>query len=222
MTKHVKSPLSWKITCIVVSIIFLTFSAIYIYLIFWLASSSLKSHVEIAVHPFALPKKLRWHNFIEMFKLFNYSDTSFLGMLWNSIWHSVGCTIVHVWSSASIAYITQKYKNKFLKWISPFVMFTIIFPLYGTGGAGYRLVYKLGFANSYSIIITAAQFCTWNFFYFQAFFSNLSWSYAEAAFIDGANDWQVYYKVMLPQSIGILGAIAITLALILFFAKKKK
>ena len=216
MTAHtpkrnrVRSSISWYVTCVIVSIIFMAFALFYLYLIFWLAMSTVKSHPEIVLDPFALPKQWRWSNYADMFSAFNYSNTSFLGMVWNSVWHSVGCTIVNVWSTASVAYISQKYKSKLVAWVAPFVLFTIIFPLYGSGGAGYRLVFKLGFANSYTIMITAASFCSWNFFYFQAFFSNLSWGYAEAAMIDGANDWQIYYRIMLPQSIGILGAIAIT------------
>ena len=47
--------------------------------------------------------------------------------------------------------------------------------------------------------------------YFHAFYSNLSWSYAEAAEIDGANEWQIYFRVMLPQAIPMFGSLFLML-----------
>lgn len=206
----VKSSLSWRITSCIVVVIFSIYAAIYLYMLFWLIMSCLKTHSEIVMNPFSLPKKLQWSNFIDMFQAFSYNDTTLWGMIWNSIWHSVGSTIIHVWCAASVAYLSQKYKFPGAKMIAPFVVFTLVFPIYGSSGATYRLVYTFGFANNYTILITAGTILTWNFLYFQAFFTNLSWSYAEAAFIDGANDWDVYYQIMLPQAVGIIGAIGIT------------
>ena len=34
---------------------------------------------------------------------------------------------------------------------------------------------------------------------FYSFFKGVSWGYAEAAFIDGASDWKVYWHIMMPQ-----------------------
>ena len=48
------------------------------------------------------------------------------------------------------------------------------------------------------------------FLYFTAYFKNLSWTYAEAAMIDGADDFQIYFKVMFPQTKPIFGALFLT------------
>lgn len=39
----------------------------------------------------------------------------------------------------------------------------------------------------------------------------MSWSYAEAAEIDGANDWQIYFKVMFPQALTMVGSLFLML-----------
>ena len=46
-----------------------------------------------------------------------------------------------------------------------------------------------------------------NYMYFHAFFQNLSWSYAEAAQLDGASDYGIFFKVMLPLALPMFGAI---------------
>lgn len=202
---------STKVTFWIVATIFTLFSLVYIYLLYWLITACFKSHTEIALEPWTLPQTWRWKNFIEMFEVFEYADTTMLGMVWNSIWHSVLCTIMNVWGTMSVAYLCTKYKFPGAKFIPAYFMFLLIFPIYGTSGSGYRLVYALGFVNSPTIIITACTVVGWNFFYFQAFFNNVSNAYAEAAVIDGANDWDILYRIVFPQAMGITGAIAITL-----------
>ncbi len=206
----VKKARSETITHVVVFCIYLFFAFCYCYMLFWALMSCLKTHREIILYPFALPKVAQWKNFKEMLELFRFNGTSFWGMTWNSIWHSVGCTLVQVWTCGSAAYVVSKYKFPGQKLFIPIIMFVLIFPIYGSSGAGYRLIFNLGLDNSPLIMLTCGGIASWNFMYYQAFFSNLSWSYAEAAYIDGANDWQIYYKIMLPQSIGIFGALALT------------
>ena len=212
-TLKVKKTIPEIILYSIVFVIFAFFAFFYVYVLFWLLMTCLKTHREIILDPFALPAKLHFENLVTMFEAFEYNDTNLWGMIWNSTWHSIGCTLVHIWVCGSTAYVTSKYKFPGVKLFAPIIMFSLIFPIYGSLGASYRFVYGMGLANNYLIILTAGTIGTWNFFYFQAFFSNLSWSYAEAAYIDGANDWQIYYRVMLPQCMGIFGTLAI-----MFFA----
>ena len=46
-----------------------------------------------------------------------------------------------------------------------------------------------------------------HFLYLHAFFSGVSWSSGEAAEIDGANEWQIFFKIMFPQSIAMVGSL---------------
>lgn len=209
VSNKVQKTLSEKITYAVVFVIYMFFALIYCYMLFWLIMTCFKTHREIILNPFSLPSKMQWKNFVEMVDAFTFNDTSMMGMIWNSIWHSVGCTLVGVWTIGSAAYVTTKYRFPGQKLYAPILMFSLIFPIYGSMGAGYRIVYGLGLDNNYLIILTAGVLSSWNFFYFQAFFSNLSWSYAEAAYIDGANDWQIYYQLMIPQSMGIFGTLGL-------------
>ena len=48
-----------------------------------------------------------------------------------------------------------------------------------------------------------------NFILLYGFFKSISWSYAEAAFVDGATDAQAFFRIMLPQARP--GIIAVTI-----------
>ena len=108
-----------------------------------------------------------------------------------------------------LAYATTKYKFPGSKLYGIIVTFIVILPIYGSGGSAYRLYYKLGLISSYSQIILAFGGMNMTYLYFQAAFSNLSWGYAEAAFIDGANDYTVFFKIMLPQVMNVFGTLFI-------------
>ncbi|MDE6402162.1 MAG: ABC transporter permease subunit, partial [Clostridiales bacterium] len=40
-----------------------------------------------------------------------------------------------------------------------------------------------------------------------SFFKTLSWTYAEAGFIDGASHAKVFFRIMLPQALPVIGSL---------------
>ena len=63
--------------------------------------------------------------------------------------------------------------------------------------------------DTYAAVVFSVSAFSADFLYFQAYYQNLSWSYVEAAQIDGANDFQAYFKVMIPQTMPLLTALFI-------------
>ncbi len=207
---RIKKQVSWRITNWIMCAFYAVFALFYVYLLFWLFMTGFKTQQEIALDPFSLPKVWRWNRYPQMVKLFTYKGTGFFGMLWNSTWVSVGGSLIMMMTTASTSYIATRYKFPGSKLIAPFIMFTLVFPIYGGTGANYRLMYLFGLHDGPLYLLFYCGFGGWNWFYFQSFWINLSKTYAEAAKIDGANDWVIFYRIMLPQSIGMFGALFIT------------
>ena len=65
--------------------------------------------------------------------------------------------------------------------------------------AVYEMMYKLGFINNMFgyILMTCGTDVISIYIYIQ-FFENIDYSLDESAIIDGANYWQIYWKIMLP------------------------
>ena len=59
-------------------------------------------------------------------------------------------------------------------------------------------------------ILTNCAGFGFNFLILYGFFSNLSWSYAEAVFIDGGGHFTVFTKIMLPQALPCIVTLFIT------------
>lgn len=194
-----KSPVEVALHCLV-SCLFMVVALSYIYILVWTLFSAVKTHNEIVMTPFSLPTTWHWGHFIEVFNTLEVSDTKFLGMLMNSILFSVVPALLSQYVSMSFAYVCSKYTFPGHKWPFMIVLIMLTLPLYGSGGATYKLYYNLGLINSYWQILIAASGFDKAFLYYTAYFKTVSWTYAEAAMMDGANAFQIFYKVMFPMS----------------------
>jgi len=195
------------ITRIIVWCIFAAFALSYLYVFFWGLTASLKTHNDLILNPFKLPKKWMLGNYLEVFSLLNVEGYGFLGMLFNSLYFSVFGSFITCMSTCMLAYVTCKYKFPGARWYFVAVTIMITLPLYGSGGSMYRLMFNMGMINSRTQLILAVAGMNMYYLYFYAAYQSLSWSYAEAAFIDGANDYKVFFKVMFPQVLNLFGAL---------------
>ena len=204
-----KSPAEKILYCIV-SLIFAVIAASYVYILVWTLISSLKTHQEIVLNPFSLPKKWQWSNYLDMVRLFEVNGTGFWGMLFNSLWFSViGAFLAQV-TTATFAYTCTKYKFPGSGLVYPVILVMMTLPIYGSSGATYKIIYNMGLVDNYAhVLLSIAGFST-QFLYYRAFIRNISNTYAESAMIDGANDFQIYLKVMFPQIKPIFAALFLT------------
>lgn len=193
-----------------VSLIFMIVALSYVYILLFALFSGLKTHDQVALDPFALPTVWHWEHFIEVFNTLEVNGVNFIGMLGNSIWFSVISTLLMEFFTMLFAYICSKYTFPGSKWPYAIILIMITLPLYGHGGAVYKLYHNLGLINSYAQVLVAASGFNVHFLYYTAFFKNMSWTYAEATMIDGGNAFDIYYRVMMPQAKPIFAALFIT------------
>ena len=202
--------LSEQIVYAVVFIIFTLFALSYLYMLFWCFYSGLRTNDLIAEKPFGIDE-LHFRNYIDVFTLMEVNGSSFFMMLLNSIYFSVLGPFITIFITSAFAYVTCKYKFPGAKIIYFAVFLACIIPLYGTGVGQYKLMYNLGFINSRTMIFSSFHGHSMNFLYFFAFYTGISNSYREAAEIDGANDWQIYFKIIFPQTISMFGSLFLIL-----------
>lgn len=195
----------------VVSFMFMIVALSYIYILVWAFISGNKTHSEIILTPFSLPEKWNLGNYLEVFQTLEVNGSNFWDMLVNSVYFSVAGVFLNQFVSITLAYACAKYKFPGSGIIYTIILIMITLPIYGSSGAAYKLYYNLGLIDSYIHILTSCGGFTMQCLYYMAFFKNLSWTYAEAAMVDGANDFQIYFRVMLPQAKGIFGALFLSM-----------
>lgn len=193
-----------------VSLLFLAVALSYIFILVWAFVSGAKTHTEIVMNPFALPKVWHLEHYLEVLEAFELNGQGFLDMFLNSVWFSVMAALLMQFTAITLAYACTKYKFRGSGFVYTLTLIVITLPIYGNAGAVYELYANLGLIDSYAHVITSASGINIMFLYYVAFFKNLSWTYAEAAMMDGAGHFQIYFKIMLPQAKAIFGALFLT------------
>lgn len=202
-----------KIVFTVVEIIFALYAIVLVYPFVWAFLSSLKSNTEYFYNMFSLPKEWLFSNYITAFELLEYEGTNFVGMIFNSIWFTVGSTVLAVLVSSITAYIVAKYEFFGRNLLYGLAIFIMLIPIVGALPATYKVYAAIGILDSPLIVLSYAGGFGFNFIVMSSFFKALPWSYAEAAAIDGAGHFRILVQVMLPQAVAPIVSLSILAAI---------
>lgn len=199
-----------RIFFILVFIYFALYSLTIIYMLSWSFLSSLKENREFFNYPFSLPKKWLFSNYAEAFKAVNINDTSLVGMVFNSVWYSFGSVFLSNMTAALVGYTFSKYDFRGKNFMYSVNLFTMIVPIFSAGAASYRLIYSLRLNDSPLLLITSISGMGMSFIIYYSVFNGISNSYIEAACMDGAGPFSVFFKVAIPQLMPTFLALSIT------------
>ena len=179
----------------------------YIYALF----ASLSTYQEYYFNIFPLPKEgLKFINYIDAWQSLKFEGTGIPKMILNSLWYSLVPAGLGVLLSSFGAYICAKYQFPGRNFIYMFALITMMIPIVGSTPSTLKYVSALGGYNSYSYVLIMVQTVGATFIIMYSCFKSVDWAYAEAAFIDGAGHFTVFFKVMLPQVISPMTALILT------------
>lgn len=140
----------------------------------------------------------------EIFELVYVSNSqggqsTLLDILANSLIYSIGSAFVKTLIPCLAAYSCAKFNFKSSKVVYTAVLVAMIIPIVGSLPSELRLSYVLGLVNSLpGVIMLKANMLGLYFFVFYASFKSMPVGYFEAAQIDGANNWQILFKIGFP------------------------
>ncbi len=187
--------------------------AIYAFLLIfplcWALMTAMKERIDFRLNPLGFPAVWHPENFLTAFqKAFivvsteTGQHTAYLPemFMW-SIIYAFGTTIINVMSRCCTAYIMAKYKKYWLPALMHNVIVVLlIVPDVGNLGSS-LLVYKaVGIYDNLPMwFLFACGFTGSNTLIMYASFRGVSWGYAEAALIDGANNYTIMFRIMIPM-----------------------
>ncbi len=193
-------------------IIFVIFTISFIFPFLWVLMNSFKSQGEFAKDFMSFPSAITFKNYADAFVFKNRATNNFtifqmMGM--SVIIAGIG-TLVTVFTSSSAAYVVAKYKFPGRNLIFSVVIFSLIVPIVGSLPSQIQLMDKMHLSNTVigCIFLYSGGFGM-NFLLLYSFFKNLSWTYVEAARIDGASDFKIFFRIIVPMAKGPIIAISI-------------
>lgn len=137
-------------------------------------------------------------NFSDLVNALGTSLVPFSRYFFNTILVTLVGTFGHIIISSMCAYPLAKYKIPGGALISTLVIYSLMFPSSVTAIPNYMILNSLGLIDTHlSIILPAFAYST-GLFLMKQFMTSIPTSLIEAAKIDGANEFQIYIKVVMP------------------------
>ena len=152
---------------------------------------------------FLWPRQWTLHNYEYVFQ-----EKELISSAVMSVSRTVVGTLTGVLSSAMVAYVLSRQDFVFKK------LFTIMFiiTMYVGGGLipDYLLIIRtLGLGNKFLVYILPGLLSTYNMILIRSFIEGLPYSLQESAMLDGANDFRIWYKIVLPLCKPVIATIAL-------------
>jgi len=177
--------------------ILITFSLIFLFPLYWMLSSALKTNLEVFARPVQwIPAHPQWDNFS---KAINYPGFPFWRMLWNTTFYAGMVTIGTVASCAFVGYGFARLRFPGRDALFGITVSTLMVPSIVTFIPTYVLFKELHLLGTYFPLIGPAFFGNAFFiFMMRQFFRGLPRDLEDAARIDGAGEFRIFWEIMLP------------------------
>jgi multiple sugar transport system permease protein len=178
--------------------------------ILWLAKSAITPTNDTISHPMALfPHGFAWDNLRVA-----WSDVHVGRYFWNTIVIALGSWFTQIVVATTAGYAVSVLRPRYARYITGLLLLTLFVPAVVLLVPLYieivhpPLIHH-SFIDSYWAIWLPAGASAFNVIIVKRFFDNLPREIFEAARIDGAGPFTLFYKIVLPMSRPILGVISI-------------
>ena len=128
----------------------------------------------------------------------------------NSALRTLLGTVAGLISASMLAFTLSRSDFQGRRFISVFLALT----MYVSGGLipGYLLIRDLNMMNTFAVYILPGLVSAFNVFVIRSFIDGLPYALQESAKLDGANDFTIYWRIILPLTKPALATIALFLA----------
>lgn len=180
-------------------IILVPLSVLAVLPIVFMVSQALKPLDELLKYP---PDLIVQHptliNFQSLLIATNATVVPFIRYIFNSAWTTVVQVVVGVLIGSLCAYPLAKIKVPGQGLIMALIIAALAFPAQVTAIPNYLVVSSLHMVDTYWALIIPALGVSFNVFVMVQFMSQIPTQTLEAAKIDGASEWVIFWRVVLP------------------------
>ena len=151
------------------------------------------------------PNHWAWHNFADVFR-----SMPFLRDLWNTILYAGLSTLGVLLSSVPVAYALARMQWRGREAMFVTVLATMMIPAQVTSLPLYVVFSQLGWVDSLKPLIIPSFFGdAFSIFLLRQFFLTIPSEITEAARCDGADDWKILTRVVVPMAKPAIAAVGL-------------
>ncbi len=180
-------------------------SVIMVFPFVWMLLTSSKTVSEsMQVPPTIFPNTIMLDNFFEAVK-----SLPFVNMYTNTILMIIFRVVFAVLFSSMAGYAFAKLQFKGKNLLFGIVLMQMMLPSQIFIIPQYQMVAKLGIANSIAALVFPGLVSAFGTFFLRQAYLGIPNEVAEAAFLDGCNQWQTFTKVMFPLTSSSVAALTV-------------
>ena len=215
---NMRSPLM-----LVLFILLIIYAVVMMLPIFWGLFEALMDGEKIESTIIPWPSDWKFDNFFKAFGFFYVPVESETGTVYPTLIYMFGYTMIYAVGSAFmatfvpclVAYLTARFDYFFSRVINVFVIVAIALPIVGSLPSEIQMAKTLGLYDRFwGIWLMKGHFISVYYLIFHARFKAFPTSYEEAAQIDGAGHFRIFFQIMLP----LVKNLFLTVFLIMFIA----
>lgn len=184
---------SWKTVCIF--IILCVSAALFLLPFIWMLSTALKTPSEAAgsdIH--IIPEKFMWSNFTDAL-----NAAPFMGYVGNSLIVAIFSVIMTVFINCLAGYAFAKYDFKGKNILFLMVLSTLMIPTQIIMVPNFYILKELDWLNTYTGLIVPRGAEAFGLFLARQYIMGIPNELIEAARIDGAGEFKIFTRVILPN-----------------------
>lgn len=191
MSYYKRKALMGKIIRTVIVMFFAIISAIPLY---YIVISSFKESYDMSIHPLSLPKTWVFSNYVHAF-----DDGSIIQSFFNTLIVTVVSVALQVFIGSLAAYGIIQKKSKFTIVVGSILMITFAIPVQATLLPLFLMETSVGlFDHLLGLIVLYMGSCVFCYFLILGYMKSLPMELFEAAKIDGAGPFRIYWTIVLP------------------------
>ena len=148
------------------------------------------------MEPYILPHKWGFNNYVVLFR-----DTQFLSWFGKTFLIALICAVVQTIFILSVSYVLSRFRFKGRKAIMNIILVLGMFPGFLTMIVLYTVLKDLGMIGVNSLPGLLLVYCAssgMGYYISKGFFDTIPRSLDEAARVDGASRFQIFYKIIMP------------------------
>lgn len=151
------------------------------------------------------PRQFTFENYVQIFQYEGLLTGAKITVL-----RTLAGTLLGLLSGTMLGYVLSRVDFQGRKFMSTFLALTMYF----SGGMipVFILIRDLNMMNTFLVYIIPGMVSAFNVFVIRSFIDGLPYSLQESAKLDGANDFTIYYRIILPLCKPVLATIALFLA----------
>ena len=180
-------------------------SAFFVLPFFWTLTTSFRTQGDLSANPLSLiPGDLTFENYVSV-----WQKIPFGRQLLNSVFFASSVTVLSVIIDSMAGYAFARYDFPGMNVLFVMVLITLMVPLQVTFIPLYSFLVQLGWVNTYQGLIVPRIADAFGIFFLRQFFSAMPKDLEDAARIDGAGEFRIFARIMLP----LAGPAVLTIAL---------